>query len=122
MTKGSRSVLCLFYSLTFCRGSKIAQVWEHLTKLAETYPVEGNKGGSYLTMFSKGGFVFGIINIIGAQAYSGMLAAAYALSTAQGCAGVQTRLRGAACTAVQRLLYRLGARAVRVIRTPGMSG
>ena len=43
------------------------QVWENLTKLADTFPVAGNKGGSYLTMFSKGGFVFGIINIIGAQ-------------------------------------------------------
>ena len=40
-------------------------MWENLTKLADTFPVAGNKGGSYLTMFSKGGFVFGIINIIG---------------------------------------------------------
>jgi len=28
-------------------------------------PVDDNKGGSYLTMFSEGGFIFGIINIIG---------------------------------------------------------
>jgi hypothetical protein len=28
-------------------------------------PVEDNKGGSYLTMFSKGGLIFGVINIIG---------------------------------------------------------
>ena len=41
------------------------QVWDLLTKLSERYPVDGNKGGSYLTMLSKGGFVFGIINIIG---------------------------------------------------------
>lgn len=42
-----------------------AQVYENLVKVAEMFPVAGNKGGSYLTMFSKGGFIFGIINIIG---------------------------------------------------------
>ena len=41
------------------------QVWENLKVISEQFPVEGNKGGSYLTMLSKGGFVFGIINIIG---------------------------------------------------------
>jgi Na+/proline symporter len=28
-------------------------------------PVAGNNGGSYLTMLSSGGLVFGIINIVG---------------------------------------------------------
>lgn len=28
-------------------------------------PVADNKEGSYMTMFSKGGLVFGVINIIG---------------------------------------------------------
>ena len=41
------------------------QVWENLKVISEQFPVAGNKGGSYLTMLSKGGFVFGIINIIG---------------------------------------------------------
>ena len=41
------------------------QVWDLLTNLSAKFPVDGNKGGSYLTMLSKGGFVFGIINIIG---------------------------------------------------------
>ena len=41
------------------------QVWENLKVISEQFPVDGNKGGSYLTMLSKGGFVFGIINIIG---------------------------------------------------------
>ena len=41
------------------------QVWENLQKVAHFYPVEGNKQGSYLTMLSQGGFIFGIINIIG---------------------------------------------------------
>ena len=41
------------------------QVWENLRELSAQFPVDGNKGGSYLTMLSKGGFVFGIINIVG---------------------------------------------------------
>ena len=28
-------------------------------------PVKDNQGGSYLTMMSKGGIIFGIINIVG---------------------------------------------------------
>ncbi len=48
-----------------CDERMRAQVWENLTAIANKFPVEGNKGGSYLTMFSKGGFIFGIINIIG---------------------------------------------------------
>lgn len=28
-------------------------------------PVDGNEGGSYLTMLSREGFIFGIINIVG---------------------------------------------------------
>ena len=28
-------------------------------------PVEGNKDGSYLTMLSREGFIFGVINIVG---------------------------------------------------------
>ena len=42
-----------------------AQVWHHLVIKSAADPVADNKGGSYITMFSKGGFVFGIINIIG---------------------------------------------------------
>lgn len=41
------------------------QVYEHLTIKAMNKPVLNNKGGSYLTMFSQGGLIFGIINIIG---------------------------------------------------------
>ncbi len=33
--------------------------------MATVRPVIDNKGGSYLTMFSKGGLIFGIINVIG---------------------------------------------------------
>lgn len=36
-----------------------------MKELAKTQPVEGNYGGEYLTMLSKGGLVFGIINLVG---------------------------------------------------------
>lgn len=40
-------------------------MWDHLHLLSSKYPVEGNRDGTYLTFFSIGGFIFGIINIIG---------------------------------------------------------
>ncbi|EIE20547.1 urea active transporter-like protein [Coccomyxa subellipsoidea C-169] len=63
-------VLCLFAFLVYTPShveqlGSPAKVWNNLHKMAEQFPVEGNMGGSYLTMFSKGGFIFGIINIIG---------------------------------------------------------
>lgn len=36
-----------------------------LTKAAETNPVSGNAHGSYITMRSKNGLIFGVINVIG---------------------------------------------------------
>ncbi|KAK1834199.1 sodium symporter family protein [Podospora conica] len=41
------------------------KVWEILTQLAIDQPVEGNAGGSYLTMKSQGGVEFFVINIVG---------------------------------------------------------
>eukprot|EP00198_Chlamydomonas_reinhardtii_P002244 XP_001691580.1 urea active transporter [Chlamydomonas reinhardtii] len=43
----------------------ISKVWQRLSAIAETKPVVDNMGGSYMTMFSKSGIIFGIINIIG---------------------------------------------------------
>ncbi len=40
-------------------------MFDHLVIKSAASPVAQNMGGSYLTMFSKGGFIFGIINIIG---------------------------------------------------------
>lgn len=40
-------------------------VWDIVTKLAETQPREGNAGGSYLTMKSRSGGIFFVINIVG---------------------------------------------------------
>ena len=41
------------------------KVWELLNQAAERHPVAGNAGGSYLTMRSKEGAVFFVINIVG---------------------------------------------------------
>ncbi|EFN55634.1 hypothetical protein CHLNCDRAFT_133809 [Chlorella variabilis] len=66
--------LCLFafeiYAMPKTGLGSPATVWEHLTDIATLGgafkgPVADNKGGSYVTMFSEGGFIFGIINIIG---------------------------------------------------------
>lgn len=60
--------LCLFslqvYASYDLLGSP-AKVWENLTAMATFKPVADNKEGSYLTMYSKSGFIFGVINIIG---------------------------------------------------------
>ncbi|PNW79617.1 hypothetical protein CHLRE_08g360250v5 [Chlamydomonas reinhardtii] len=43
----------------------IATVYQRLAVMSIKYPVADNMGGSYMTMFSKSGIIFGIINIIG---------------------------------------------------------
>ena len=43
----------------------IKAVYENVSVMAGFKPVEGNKEGSYLTMWSMNGLVFGIINVIG---------------------------------------------------------
>jgi Na+/proline symporter len=42
-----------------------ARMYELLTAAAEAAPVPGNAHGSYITMRSKNGLIFGVINIIG---------------------------------------------------------
>lgn len=42
-----------------------AAVWDMVTKLAESQPREGNAGGSYLTIKSRSGGIFFVINIVG---------------------------------------------------------
>jgi Na+/proline symporter len=53
----------------------ISKVYDNLTKVANTVrsgsnspsalPIHGNKEGSFLTMLSEGGLIFGIINVVG---------------------------------------------------------
>jgi len=42
-----------------------ARVWELLRDASIDTPVEGNAQGSYLTMRSKSGLIFGVLNIVG---------------------------------------------------------
>ena len=42
-----------------------AKVYDLLVAAAAKHPVEGNAGGSYLTMRSKEGAIFFVINIVG---------------------------------------------------------
>ena len=41
----------------------ISKMHELLTQAAKRNPVEGNAGGSYLTMRSLDGLIFGIMNV-----------------------------------------------------------
>lgn len=41
------------------------RLWDILTEIVKERPVPGNEGGSYLTMRSKDGGIFFVINIIG---------------------------------------------------------
>ncbi|KAK1995033.1 sodium symporter family protein, partial [Colletotrichum falcatum] len=52
------------YSTNELLGSP-GRVWEILTELAAERPLSGNSGGSYLTMRSRGGAEFFIINLCG---------------------------------------------------------
>ena len=62
-------VMLVIFSITvYAANSTLgspAQVWENLTFKAKMEPVVDNRGGSYMTMFSKGGLIFGVINVIG---------------------------------------------------------
>ncbi|KAF2276992.1 urea active transporter [Westerdykella ornata] len=42
-----------------------SKVWDLLQEASKRHPVEGNAGGSYLTMRSKEGAIFFVINIVG---------------------------------------------------------
>ncbi|KAK6454009.1 urea active transport protein [Scheffersomyces xylosifermentans] len=61
-------IIIVFAFTTFATSSKLGSpgaVWEIITKLAETQPREGNAGGSYLTLHSRSGGIFFVINIVG---------------------------------------------------------
>ena len=42
-----------------------AKMWELLHQASQEHPVSGNAQGSYLTMRSKSGLIFGVLNIVG---------------------------------------------------------
>jgi hypothetical protein len=46
----------------------ISRVYENLGVIAGPYPVAGNKEGSYMTIWSLNGLIFGIINVSSCRA------------------------------------------------------
>lgn len=62
------AIILTFVFTVYATSDKIGSIGkmhELLVAAAERSPVEGNAGGSYLTMRSRNGLVFGVINIIG---------------------------------------------------------
>lgn len=61
-------ILLTFAFTAYATGDQLGSpraVYDALTELAERSPVPGNAGGSYLTIRSKEGAIFFVINIIG---------------------------------------------------------
>ena len=61
-------IILIFALTTYATGSELGSpsvVYDRLVEAAATHPVDGNTGGSYLTMSSKTGAEFFLINIIG---------------------------------------------------------
>ncbi|KAJ6480136.1 urea transporter [Mycena sanguinolenta] len=62
------AIILVFVFTVYATSPKIgspARMHELLTAMASTAPVPGNAHGSYVTMRSKNGLIFGVINIIG---------------------------------------------------------
>ncbi|KAG7292029.1 hypothetical protein NEMBOFW57_002060 [Staphylotrichum longicolle] len=59
-------IICFFTIKTFTTPeiTSIGHMWELIAAAGTEHPVEGNQGGSYLTMTSKGAILFGIIHIL----------------------------------------------------------
>jgi Na+/proline symporter len=61
-------ILLVFAFTTYATGERLGSpraVYDRLQDLSATSPVPGNAGGSYLTMKSKDGAIFFVINIVG---------------------------------------------------------
>ncbi|KAI0311068.1 urea transporter [Amylostereum chailletii] len=62
------AIILTFAFTVYATSPKIgspAHMHELITAVARDAPVSGNAGGSYLTMRSKNGLIFGVINVIG---------------------------------------------------------
>ncbi len=62
------SIILTFMFVVYATSDKIGspgKMWELLHAAAENHPVSGNAKGSYLTIRSKNGLIFGVINVIG---------------------------------------------------------
>jgi len=60
--------LCIFTFQIYAHSDDLGspgEVYRKLRLVEEAHPVEDNQDGSYLTMLSRGGLIFGIINVVG---------------------------------------------------------
>lgn len=61
-------IIIIIFSLTAYASSDVlgspGAVFDLLVEAAKAHPVDGNKDGSYLTMQSKEGAIFFVINIV----------------------------------------------------------
>lgn len=61
-------IIIIFAFTAYSTGSKLGSpsvVYDRLVAAAASHPVDGNAQGSYLTMQSREGIVFFVINIVG---------------------------------------------------------
>jgi Na+/proline symporter len=61
-------IILIFAFTTYATSSTLGSpgaVFDLLVKAATDHPVDGNAGGSYLTMKSTQGAIFFVINIVG---------------------------------------------------------
>ncbi|KAH9201189.1 Sodium:solute symporter family-domain-containing protein [Zygosaccharomyces rouxii] len=61
-------IILIFAFSTYVNGSKLgsfSEVYRLLREAAKRHPVEGNEGGEYLTMKSRSGGIFFVINLVG---------------------------------------------------------
>ena len=62
------AIILTFAFTAYATSSTIgspAKVYDLLVKAAARHPIDGNAGGSYLTMHSREGAIFFVINIVG---------------------------------------------------------
>lgn len=61
-------IILIFAFTAYATGTELgspSEVYDLLTKAAASHPVDGNADGSYLTMRSREGIIFFVINIVG---------------------------------------------------------
>ncbi|KAK9812194.1 hypothetical protein WJX73_003550 [Symbiochloris irregularis] len=59
--------LCLFGFVTYATGHVLGSpgaMYDHLQYISQLHPVDGNRHGSYLTLFSLSGIKFGILQVM----------------------------------------------------------
>eukprot|EP00286_Rhodomonas_abbreviata_P017628 CAMPEP_0181316684 /NCGR_PEP_ID=MMETSP1101-20121128/16029_1 /TAXON_ID=46948 /ORGANISM="Rhodomonas abbreviata, Strain Caron Lab Isolate" /LENGTH=551 /DNA_ID=CAMNT_0023423953 /DNA_START=243 /DNA_END=1894 /DNA_ORIENTATION=- len=67
-TTGIFLILLIFVEMVYVSSpdlGSIDRIWENLQVINLKNPVEGNSDGSLLTMISKSGIIFGVVNIVG---------------------------------------------------------